>query len=441
LAAYHYQEGGQDLSAFRLWSVAGDLAAGRSAAREAATHYQSALALLPRLLDTQQRAEHDLELSMKLANALTQCEGYSSPGPHQAYARARSIALELGQTDKYISACVDMAPTLFAQARYRDVLDLLSDMSAQQSTDMDSIQRIHYGAMMGVAHTCLGDFDQAWQAVEEAKRLDDIVACTHERPVGGGDPAIVLRSYGMLLRHHQGFPEQAARMAEEGMVIARKRGHSFTLAWAMQAQARMLVHKGAFGEAAALSTEALEVCAKQGFTARQGVLLVARGRAYLHLGRLPEGLADLKRGFDLWSSAGGKFHQTQYAAEAADALYQCGMCREADEFLSRGEQVQHDTEDRIVAAELLRLRGCLLLANDQVPVALQHLRDAISLAERRGLKLVELRASLDLAQILRAVGREREAASLVKCIYDWFTEGFEFPPLISAKAFLETTPV
>jgi hypothetical protein len=66
-------------------------------------------------------------------------------------------------------------------------------------------------------------------------------------------------------------------------------------------------------------------------------------------------------------------HQTQYAAEAADALYQCGICREADEFPSRGEQVQHDTEDRIVAAELLRLRGCLLLANDQVQVPLQHL--------------------------------------------------------------------
>jgi hypothetical protein len=122
-------------------------------------------------------------------------------------------------------------------------------------------------------------------------------------------------------------------------------------------------------------------------------------------------------------------------------LRQGGLYREADEFLTWSEQIQQDTDDRIVDAELLRLRGCLLLANDQVPVALQRLRGAISLAKRRGLKLVELRASLDLAQVLRAVGREREAASLVKCIYDSFTEGFEFPVLISARAFLEATPV
>jgi hypothetical protein len=44
----------------------------------------------------------------------------------------------------------------------------------------------------------------------------------------------------------------------------------------------------------------------------------------------------------------------------------------------------------------------LLLANDQVPVALQHLRGAISLAERRGLKPA---FSFKTASMLCSIGR------------------------------------
>jgi predicted ATPase len=117
LLAHHNQEGGRHSAALRFWSLAGDLATSRSASREAAAHYRSALALLPRLANAPERSQLELDLNMKLANALMQLEGYSSPDSHSAYARARTVASELGQTGKYISACIEMAPTLFAQTR------------------------------------------------------------------------------------------------------------------------------------------------------------------------------------------------------------------------------------------------------------------------------------------------------------------------------------
>ena len=46
LLAYHHQEGGNAAAALRYWQAAGDQAMARSAAREAVTHYQAAIALL-----------------------------------------------------------------------------------------------------------------------------------------------------------------------------------------------------------------------------------------------------------------------------------------------------------------------------------------------------------------------------------------------------------
>ncbi|HSW25402.1 MAG TPA: adenylate/guanylate cyclase domain-containing protein, partial [Burkholderiaceae bacterium] len=46
LLATHHQEGGNPAAALRYWQLAGDQAMARSAAREAATHYQAAVALL-----------------------------------------------------------------------------------------------------------------------------------------------------------------------------------------------------------------------------------------------------------------------------------------------------------------------------------------------------------------------------------------------------------
>src|SRR5262249_15534905 len=148
---------------FELWSRAGDLAVRRSASREATAHYRSALALLLHLPEEPEKLEHEFDLNMRLGNALMQSEGYNSKDSHEAYARARSIALQTGRTRRYVSACIEMAPTLFAQARYRDALKMFSDISARQLADTDAVTRVQFGAMMGMVHDCLGNFEQSWR--------------------------------------------------------------------------------------------------------------------------------------------------------------------------------------------------------------------------------------------------------------------------------------
>jgi predicted ATPase len=62
---------------------------------------------------------------------------------------------------------------------------------------------------------------------------------------------------------------------------------------------------------------------------------------------------------------------------------------------------------------------------------------AIDIARRQGAKLFEIRATTSLARMLQTHSKTEEARTMLSPIYNWFTEGFEFPDLKDAKALLE----
>jgi predicted ATPase len=52
-------------------------------------------------------------------------------------------------------------------------------------------------------------------------------------------------------------------------------------------------------------------------------------------------------------------------------------------------------------------------------------------------KLIELRATTSLARLLAGHGRRDDARARLAPLYAWFTEGFDAPDLVDAKALLE----
>ncbi len=94
---------------------------------------------------------------------------------------------------------------------------------------------------------------------------------------------------------------------------------------------------------------------------------------------------------------------------------------------------------RVAEAELHRLKGELLMIKDlgAVAEAERCLRTAIGVARRQGARLFELRSTVSLARLLKQQGETDEAREMPGEIYTWFTEGFELPDLMEAKALLE----
>jgi predicted ATPase len=92
---------------------------------------------------------------------------------------------------------------------------------------------------------------------------------------------------------------------------------------------------------------------------------------------------------------------------------------------------------------MLLLRGELHLRTNtaggaaRLELAEQDFREAIEVAQRMSAKSWELRATTSLARLLRDTGRRDEARAMLADIYNWFTEGFDTPDLMDAKALLD----
>ena len=64
-------------------------------------------------------------------------------------------------------------------------------------------------------------------------------------------------------------------------------------------------------------------------------------------------------------------------------------------------------------------------------------QNAIEIARRRSARLLELRAATSLARLWRRQGKRTAARALLTPVYGWFTEGFDTPDLMEAKALLD----
>jgi predicted ATPase len=99
----------------------------------------------------------------------------------------------------------------------------------------------------------------------------------------------------------------------------------------------------------------------------------------------------------------------------------------------------HNTGERQHEAELHRLKGALLLAQDGADAqeAERCFHQALDVARRQQAKSLELRAALSLARLWQQQGKCDEASGLLAPLYGWFTEGFDTADLQEAKVLLE----
>src|SRR5713226_8311232 len=98
LLAQHYTEAGQSARAIAYWQRAGERALQRSANLEAISHLTKGLEVLRTLPDSPERLQHELDLQITLGQALTVTKGYAAPEVGHAYARARELCQQVGET-------------------------------------------------------------------------------------------------------------------------------------------------------------------------------------------------------------------------------------------------------------------------------------------------------------------------------------------------------
>jgi class 3 adenylate cyclase/predicted ATPase len=441
LMAHHYTEAGLATLAIPCWQAAGEHAVRRSAGAEAIAHFEQALALMPSLPETPDRARQELALLMPLGSVLFGSRGFAAPETERVYARAQELCEQLGDIPEVFPALWGQWGFFNLQGNIPRALEIGDRLlaHARRSGDAGLLLEAHHARWP--SRTAGGLFVEALDECEEGIALYDpgrhrALAFLY----GGHDARSCSLCFESVIRWVLGYPQQAVERAERGLALARELAHPHTEAnaRAFTSLFRLLRGDREAARAAAEACQALD--AEFGFPQWAGMARVIRGSAMAGLGEAETGLAEMRRGLADWQATSAGAHLPLFMALIADAQLRqgdvAGGLRSVDEGLAR---VRVGGE-RLMEAELHRLHGeLLLIGGDQsgVDAAEACFQRAIEVSRQQRAKAWELRAASSMARLWERQGRHEDARRLLSEVVGWFTEGLDTPDLEAATDLLD----
>src|SRR5262249_8495998 len=111
-----------------------------------------------------------------------------------------------------------------------------------------------------------------------------------------------------------------------------------------------------------------------------------------------------------------------------------GRLAEGMEVVEKALAIPEVNRARAWDAELLRLKGEILVVDRRADAAEAAFRQALAVARSQQTKSWELRTAVSLSRLWQRHGKREEAARMLADVYAWFTEGFETEDLLEARA-------
>jgi class 3 adenylate cyclase/tetratricopeptide (TPR) repeat protein len=432
LLARHYTEAELAEQAVVYWLKAGQQALVRSAMTEAVAQLRKGLDALAGLPDGSWRQQQELDLQTALGPALTATKGNSAADANEALSRAGELAEQLDRPEYLVPILVSQWAFHFTRAEHRLALAIGEQLEQIGNVRNDTTAQLLGRYMHGTTRLYLGEFVAARAALERSVGLAD----SAHRTIAGlaYDPYVMVLTFLAVTLAYLGYIDQARSRMDEALSEARRVGHAHTLVhglnlanWIDWLTRAPEVHLEEF----------LSLSAEHGFQHYLSWALAYRGRSLTVRGQAKEGLELLTQGLAELRSTGGAVNTSMLLTWLAEAYALAGVAEERN-CLAEAARIVETTDERVSEAELLhRVPGDLLNAAGDRSAAEQHYRQAIAVAEQQSAKLLQLRASISLAQLWRDQGKPVEARDLLRPIYNWFTEGFDALDLKSAKALLD----
>jgi tetratricopeptide (TPR) repeat protein len=436
--ARHFQEAGIEDKAIDYLHKAGNKAVRLSASDEAITHYKKALELLMQLPSSPERDQRELTLQLALAVPLQAAKGFGAPELGRAVVRARELCQKIGETPQLFTALFQLASYYMTTAQYRTSLKLLGQVTqiAEQSKD-PMLEAISY--YMNVWPLLnVGELVKTAECAEHMKAIYDPEKHGFMAYSFGYDLGVLNLGFGSWALWILGYPDQALKQFLEAMGIARKLGHPHTLAFILVGACELNWFLRDFEKINAYTEELVPLSEKNGLLYMGAHGYFYRGERQTLEGQPKEGIKEMRRSLAIMEGTGTLTCFTRLLARVADACRKAGEIEEGLLAVNEALEVAQKYDERYVEAELYRLKGELLgMRGEPENEVEKYFRQALELSRRQLAKSWELRAAKSLARLMQKQGKKKEAYELLKGVFSWFTEGFDFPDLKDAKALLE----
>ncbi len=457
LLAHHSTEAGLVEQAIPYWQRAGERATQRSADLEAISHLTKGLELLKTLPDTPERAQQELLLQAALSPALMATKGWAAPEVGIAYARARELCQQVGETPQLFPVLYGLCGFYTNRAELLTARELGEQLLILAGSIQDPALLMEAHFALGQTLFWLGEFTLAREHGEQGVTLYNPQQHRSHAFLYGQDPGVACLSYAALALWHLGYPDQALKRIYNALTLAQELSHSYSLAVALVIAAMLHQFRREGPAAQERAEAAIALASEQGFPYLLARGTVLRGWALAEQGRGQGGIVQIRQGLAAWWATGAEVFRLYFLTLLAEAYGKVGQAEEGLTLLAEALAAVDNSGERFYEAELYRLKGELSLQSRQVKTSQDKsavtnpqppipnpqaeaeacFRKAIEIARRQQAKSLELRAVMSLSRLWQQQGKKVEARQMLTEIYGWFTEGFDTADLKEARALLE----
>jgi predicted ATPase len=433
--ARHFEQGQDSSQAIVYYQQASESAIRRSAHREAVGHTRRALALLEGQPQTPARASQEIDLLVMLAASLQALQGYGAPELGALYRRALALSPQGVAPAQLFGAFLGISSFYIFQTQYSAAQELAAQCLRIAPSLPGDIPVIQAHVILGRCALARGAFAVALEHLEQGIALYRPQYHRQARVFLLHDPGVMGLLFSAWALWRLGYPERAGQRSATARALAQELGHPFSLACALGLGTWLHQYRGDVLATQAQSMETIRLATEHGFPfwVAQGTFLY--GWSLAAQGQTAQGLQQMYQGVQLYQAIiGVEGGQTAFLPPFVEILCQTQESAEAMRLLDAGMRRIAANGEEDYRAELLRLRGEVLLACSatQQAEAEQCFFDSLAVARRQQAKLWELRTALSLGRLWLRQNKADEARTLVAEVYGWFSEGFDLAELRQA---------
>jgi serine/threonine protein kinase/tetratricopeptide (TPR) repeat protein len=404
--------------------------------RESIALARRALAALEHVQEGDARARVELNIQVALLRPLKALHGYAAPEVQDVTGRVRDLSQRLGtQRETFVALSGFTTAHMYsgelpaALAMTDQCRAIASDLGDPVLSAQSAWQKGHILSYMGRIIEAREEFESGLQVYDPVRHHAKLQLFSF-----GVGP---LLSKGILARvlWMLGYPDQAKRRMVEGLAISRELGDRPTTALLLCSEGFLTTFMRDESRAAAVVVELETLNVEHQLVTPIAAML--RAWTLSHREKRADAPDLFRRAFEAYDRV-SKINRTSFIYMNVTLLMNADMHDQAFETAGYGLEVVESTGERMLEAELWRLRGEAALAagrSDADILAEQSFTRAIAVARQQSARSWELRATLSCARLLRKRGRARESQRILNGVLTWFTEGFDSRDYAEAKAY------
>jgi predicted ATPase/class 3 adenylate cyclase len=387
--------------------------------------------------DSAELNREKITLQMSVARALMSMRGYTAE-VEAAFTKAMKLSVATGELPQQFPVLRSLASLYTLRGEFSKSREIGRELLAIADRQEDNSLQVDANLVAGMAAANSESIDRGLPHLDKAIALFDVKTAGSRRLQLGPNPGVIALTSSALLLWITGFPTRATERAARAELVSRELDHPGTRAYALHHVALLDLFRQDMRAVSERAAESLRIANANDYPIWRALALLLQGLARMSFGEIKDGLAQVEHGMELYK---GETTPPVFWPLVLNLLATAyGMAGRVSDGLARADEaLSFLPPDDWMRCDGMIVRGDLLAmlpgtSNDEAIGLYEH---TARLAQQHGLRMTELRAATRLVKLQRDTGAGASARDALHAVYDSFTEGFDTPDLLAARAVLD----